>query len=99
MAQEHNRGMAYARDVVADVRGPSIQMVELVRTIHRDCAVFLAAEGEPTADVKAAIELQTAARRVVWARYVRAGDGWHELKAAIDALEQIVGLPEREDLI
>jgi hypothetical protein len=41
--------------------------------------------------------LVTAARRVVWARYVQTDDGWEQLKAAIGVLEDLVGRPEREE--
>jgi hypothetical protein len=45
-------------------------------------------------------ELQTAARRVVWAWQSNDGiDRWALLGEAIAALEEIVGRPEREDLI
>lgn len=70
------------------------QLTRLVRSTYDACAHYLAEEGELAGPLRAQIELQTAARRVVWTRYSE--HGWDRLNAAIGELEAIVGRPERE---
>ena len=55
-------------------------------------AVYLAAEGKQCGD----FELQTAARRLVWEARQNMSLG---LEEAIDEIENIVGCPDREELI
>lgn len=63
-----------------------------VQALYRQCALYLAAEGKQCGD----FELQTAARRLVWEARQNMSLG---LEEAIDEIENIVGCPDREDLI
>jgi hypothetical protein len=59
--------------------------------MYRSCAAYLRDSGEvPEA------KLIKAARRVVWARYVKREDGWDLLNAAIADLVGLVGEPADE---
>lgn len=75
------------------------QLTRLVRSTYDACAKYLAEEGELAGPLRAQIELQTAARRVVWTLHFDMAHGyaaWRALKKAIGELEAIVGRPERE---
>jgi hypothetical protein len=63
----------------------------MVRQMYDSCARYL----RDTAAVPEG-PLIKAARSVVWARHYSGDDGWERLKAAIGALEDIVGRPAGE---
>jgi hypothetical protein len=65
----------------------------MVREVYDASAKFLAEEGELAGPLRAQVELQSAARAVVWARHYA---DHRRLNAAIAQLEEIVGRPETE---
>ena len=62
-----------------------------VRELYRSCASYLRESGEVPEG-----PLVKAARRVVWAMYVKRDDGWDLLKNAVGDLAGIVGEPADE---
>ena len=70
---------------------PRANFDEMVRNLYRSCAEYLRDEG-----VVPEAALIKAARRVVWAMYVRREDGWDLLKSAVGDLAGIVGEPADE---
>jgi hypothetical protein len=68
----------------------------LVREMHAICARHLVELGEPSQQLEAMTELQSAARRVVWAWHYTGDDACRRLKDAMAQIEDIVGRPINE---
>jgi hypothetical protein len=72
------------------------RMRRLVREMHAICARHLVELGEPSQQLEAMTELQSAARRVVWAWHYTSDDACKRLKDAMTQIEDIVGSPVKE---
>ena len=69
---------------------------QLLREMHAVCTRHLVEFGEPSQQLEAMTELQSAARRVVWAWHYTGDDSCKRLEDAIVQLEDIVGRPAKE---
>ena len=69
---------------------------ELIAALADSLVKYLADKGELNGKLRVTYDLHTAARRVVWSSHYYGGQTGVNLKAAIGALEKIVGRPDRE---
>ena len=69
---------------------------ELVQEMHAICARYLVELGEPSQQLEAMTELQSTARRVVWAWHYTGDDACKRLQDAMAEIEDIVGHPLKE---
>jgi hypothetical protein len=69
---------------------------QLVQEMHAICARHLVELGEPSQQLEAMTELQSAARRVVWTWHYTGDDACRRLQDAMAQIEDIVGRPIKE---
>ena len=69
---------------------------QLVQEMDAICARYLVELGEPSQQLEAMTELQSAARRVVWSWHYTGDDACRRLKDAMAQIEDIVGRPIKE---